>query len=351
MTISRVLLNHAPGEVRAVAFGEDDLPARLFNQRWGGEGEAARLGDVLPARLRQKDEAAGGAFFQAADGQEFFVRQKLPPELTQGAETLLKVQAEIRQGKLARASLAPASASSEVSAFDQWRKTLPGEPVEPETATTPEEFDEIEQAFEQAEQSRVAMPRGGVIRMERTAALVSADIDTAGRVGKGSSAARALSTNRDAISTIARQLALRDWGGLVVIDCIAPLTTEARTQLRDAFIDSFKAISTRKVEALKPSRFGLLEAKIAWGATPVEDRLRGEDGTPTAETELLDLFRQAAREAASDRTAFFRLTLSPHALKAYIERRNQCDAILQRAFSGRVQIASGTGEQSVVRRA
>lgn len=351
MSVSRIVLNDAPGELRAVAFDDDDRPVRLFLQRWKGKGEPVRLGKTVEARLRQNDPKDGGAFFETATGEPVFVRDTLPKGVSLGAQAWLDIRAEARKGKLARGGFSKAPDDESASAFETWLSSLPGALPEPEPAAGPEAFDVIDAAFEEALSPLAGLPRGGLVRLDRTAALIAVDIDTAGRAVRGSAAARALSTNREAVETAARQIALRDWGGLVVIDCVAPLTADARTELREAFLRAFATVSARKAEALKPSRFGLLEAKIAWGACPVEDRLLDEAGRVTPDTELLGLFRQAAREAAADRSAFFRLTLSPHALNAYKARRNECDAILQSAFSGRVTIASGIGEQSVVRRA
>ena len=351
MSIRRILVHEAPGETRAAAFDSADHPVRLFIQRWNGAGEPLQPGDIIAARLRQNDPKDGGAFFETASGESVFVRGALPKGLSQGAETRLDIKAAARRGKLARASLSKPSAGPPPGAFERWQASLPGTCPKPVTATGPEDFDTVAAAFDEALLATAPLPRGGLVRLDRTEALIAADVDTAGRAQKGSAAARALSANREAVATIARQIALRDWGGLAVIDCIAPLTAEAKTALRETFLTTFTAISSRKADALKPSRFGLLEAKTEWAAAPIEDRLFDPAGAPTPETELLDLMRQAEREAAANRSAFYRLTLSPHALKAYISRRNECDAILQRAFSGRVTIASGTGEQSIVRRA
>ena len=156
--------------------------------------------------------------------------------------------------------------------------------------------------------------------------------------------------NREAAAETARQLSLRNLGGLIVMDCIAPVTASSGEKLRAALLQSFSAYSRRRIDALKPSAFGLLEAQLEWGEAPIADRLIDEHGRQTPDTELLALFRAAARETAANRSGFYRLTLSANALAAYIARRKQCDQLLKEAFSGRVSIASGKGEKSVVRK-
>src|SRR5690606_38343252 len=78
----------------------------------------------------------------------------------------------------------------------------------------------IERQIENAYQREVRLPSGGSIVIDHTEALVSVDINSA-RATKGSSIEEtALNTNLEAADEIARQLRIRDIGGLVVIDFI-----------------------------------------------------------------------------------------------------------------------------------
>ena len=70
----RILVHRTPGEVRAAAFDSSGKPFRLFVERWGGGAGGLRLGDVAEARLRRRAPEQGGAFFEAASGEEIFVR-------------------------------------------------------------------------------------------------------------------------------------------------------------------------------------------------------------------------------------------------------------------------------------
>ena len=344
MRIRQIAVHHAPGETRAAALDGDDRPVRLFTERWNDEGRPARLGEVVRGRLRNASKKDGGSFFETEGGESVFVRGEAG--LTEGAETGLLIMAEARRGKFARAVTAPDGGDG-LTAFQRWLKSLPREAL-PEPVSSPEI---VEAAFEEALRPRIGLAGGGEIELARTSALIAADIDTIGRQTRGSAAARALSVNREAVAEIARQLVLRNFGGLVVIDCIGPIHGEAGQQIRDIFLQSFKALSRRPVEALRPSRFGLLEAKMAWGERPIEDERLGEDGQPTGETELLDILRDAEREARAEGGAFFSLTLSPRARAAYMNRKSQCDRTLQEHFSGRVTISPETSGTSQVRRA
>ncbi len=349
----RFAIHRAPGETRAAALDPAGQAVSLFIERWDGVGEPARLGDLVAARLRSRAPKEGGAFFEAGNSEAFFVRGELPAALTEGVETQLEILAEARRGKLARAILAnnrETGTETGFSALERWARAFPGGGA---TLQFDDGFDAreaIDKAFDEALLARVGLAGGGHLEISRTAALIAMDIDSSGRQSKGSAGARAFAINREAVREAARQMALRNLGGLLVIDCIAPLNADAGQKLRAGFIEAFSSVSGRSCEALRPSRFGLLEAKIAWGPCPIEDRLKDETGKPTAETELLDLLRLAERETEGNRTAFFSLALSSPARNAYIARRDEVDRILQSRFAGRVVIASETSDESSVRR-
>ena len=345
----RILVHRTPGETRAAAFNAQEKPFRLFVERWGGEEPGLRLHTRVDARLRRRAGEQGGAFSEAASGEEIFVRTADAGKLTEGAAAIVEIVAEARRDKLARGKVTREKPADPLPPLEQWSTSIVGTP-EFDTATDPLDFDRIESAFDEALGKWCPLPSGGNLGIERTRALTAIDIDTAGRMSKGSAGARAFGINREAVQESARQLSLRNLGGLVVLDCIGPVTASSADKLRTGLQEKFAAYSARQIDALKPSAFGLLQAQLAWAEAPVEDRLLDAQGLPTPETELLVLFRAAARETTANRTGFYRLTLSARAVQAYIARRKQCDALLQEAFSGRVKIASGKGEKSVVRK-
>lgn len=348
--IADIFLHNAPGETRAVAVNEAGQPVRLFLERWGGRDEPAQPGAIVTGRLRNASPKDGGAFFELESKEQVFVRGPLREGLTEGGEALLHIRAGRRRGKLARAVMAREglSISASTGAWDRWRARLPAPEQTPvhENAAAREA---VAQGFDLALSGRVGLPGGGAILISRTPALTAVDVDTAGRTLKGSAGARAFSVNREAVAETARQLALRDLGGLAAIDCIAPIHGEAAQHLRSEFLASWKQVASGKAEALKPSRFGLLEAKLAWGWTPFEDRLLGEDGQLTGESELLGLLRDVERQAEAERSRFFSLSLSSRARSAYMARREQCDRVLQERFSGRVSIDPDPTETSMVK--
>ena len=117
---------------------------------------------------------------------------------------------------------------------------------------------QIEHQIESAYSRQVNLPSGGAIVIDHTEALVSVDVNS-GRATKGSDIEEtAFRTNCEAADEIARQLRLRDLGGLIVIDFIAMESTknqrEVENRLRDALHFDRARVQTGKI-----SRFGLLE--------------------------------------------------------------------------------------------
>ena len=117
---------------------------------------------------------------------------------------------------------------------------------------------QIEHQIETAYRRDVSLPSGGAIVIDHTEALVSVDVNSA-RATKGHDIEdTAFRTNCEAADEIARQLRLRDLGGLVVIDFIDMESTknqrEVENRLRDALHYDRARVQTGKI-----SRFGLLE--------------------------------------------------------------------------------------------
>ena len=117
---------------------------------------------------------------------------------------------------------------------------------------------QIEHQIETAFSREVRLPSGGAIVIDHTEALVSVDVNS-GRATKGSDIEQtAFNTNLEAADEVARQLRLRDLGGLVVIDFIdmeSPRNQrEVENRLRDAL-----HVDRARVQTGKISRFGLME--------------------------------------------------------------------------------------------
>ncbi|WP_420550804.1 Rne/Rng family ribonuclease [Litorivicinus lipolyticus] len=117
---------------------------------------------------------------------------------------------------------------------------------------------QIESQIESAFEREVKLPSGGSLVIDPTEALVSIDINSA-RATKGNDIeATALNTNLEAAEEIARQLRLRDMGGLVVIDFIDMSPAKNRRAVEERMRDSLRHDRAR-VQIGSISRFGLME--------------------------------------------------------------------------------------------
>jgi ribonuclease G len=106
----------------------------------------------------------------------------------------------------------------------------------------------------------VTMPTGAYLIVEHTEALHVIDVNSGGRVktGDATQEANALQVNLDAASEIARQLRLRDMGGIIVIDFIDLHSTQNRKVLFDKVKSEMKR-DRAKHTILPPSKFGLVQ--------------------------------------------------------------------------------------------
>ena len=132
---------------------------------------------------------------------------------------------------------------------------------------------QIENQIESAFQREVKLPSGGSIVIDPTEALVSIDINSS-RATKGSDIEEtALMTNLEAADEIARQLRLRDMGGLIVIDFIDMMSQKNQRDVENRMRDALE-VDRARVQVGKISRFGLLEMS--------RQRLRPSLGETTA---------------------------------------------------------------------
>ncbi len=117
---------------------------------------------------------------------------------------------------------------------------------------------QIESQIESAYNREVSLPSGGSLVIDYTEALTSIDINSA-RATKGSDIEEtALNTNLEAADEIARQLRLRDLGGLFVIDFIDMMANRNQKAVENQLRDAMK-IDRARIQTSRISRFGLLE--------------------------------------------------------------------------------------------
>ena len=117
---------------------------------------------------------------------------------------------------------------------------------------------QIESQIESAYSHKVTLPSGGSLVIDQTEALVSVDINSARSTRGGDIEATARNTNLEAAEEIARQLRLRDIGGLIVIDFIDMESTANQRAVEDMLREAVK-MDRARIQLGRLSRFGLLE--------------------------------------------------------------------------------------------
>lgn len=336
MAVARLLREQSIGETRWAALDESGRLVALYLERENDSASRAVLGERFEARVRKREAGLGGAFVDLGAKGDAFLRLGAKDGLNEGASVAVDIVAEARGGKLARVALARGEAGSAGAA--RWREMLAGGSVAPVEDREAGDGD-VSAAFEDALAPRTVLAGGGALHLTRTEALVAADIDTAGRTDRGGRAALALAVNTAAAQDLARQVHLRSWGGLMVLDCVAPLDAGAGAKVRATFLEAWRAVSVRTVKALAPSAFGLMEISADWQTAPLEDRLADGDETPA-----LAGLRQL--EAAARQERMKRLTLSlPRPAFDWLSRSGlQPQERLAARYGARLTIAPGAGD-------
>jgi ribonuclease E len=182
---------------------------------------------------------------------------------------------------------------------------------------------QIESQIETAFQREVRLPSGGSIVIDPTEALVSIDINSA-RATKGKDIEEtALKTNLEAADEVARQLRLRDMGGLIVIDFIDMLAAKSQRQVENRMRDALN-IDRARVQVGRISRFGLLEMsrqrlRPSLGETSAKvcPRCTGQGTIRDTKSLALSILRLLEEAAIKERSAEIR-AIVPVDVAAYL---------------------------------
>jgi ribonuclease E len=167
---------------------------------------------------------------------------------------------------------------------------------------------QIESQIETAFQREVRLPSGGSIVIDHTEALTSIDINSARSTRGADIEETALNTNLEASDEIARQLRLRDLGGLFVIDFIDMTPLKNQRAVEDRLRDALKQDRAR-VQLARISRFGLLEMSrqrlrpsLGESSQQVCPRCKGQGTLRGVESLALSILRIVEEEAMKEST-------------------------------------------------
>ncbi|MDA8414189.1 MAG: Rne/Rng family ribonuclease [Desulfobacteraceae bacterium] len=134
---------------------------------------------------------------------------------------------------------------------------------------------QLEEQIDQIYEKRVALPSGGSLIIEPTEALVSIDVNSGKSSGERGIEDTAFKTNMEAVEEVARQLRLRDLGGLIVIDLIDMRENKHNHEVEKALKQALKMDKAR-VNVGRISEFGMLEMSRQRIAKTINDAIHLE---------------------------------------------------------------------------
>jgi ribonuclease E len=168
---------------------------------------------------------------------------------------------------------------------------------------------QIESQIESAYAHKVQLPSGGSLVIDYTEALVSIDINSARATRGGDIETTACNTNLEAAEEIARQLRIRDIGGLIVIDFIDMESTKNQRDVEDRLREAMK-MDRARIQIGRLSRFGLLEMSrqrlrpsLGDSSHLVCPRCNGIGSIRSIESMALSILRLIGEDSRKDRTA------------------------------------------------
>ncbi|WP_232733465.1 ribonuclease E [Vibrio sp. HA2012] len=193
---------------------------------------------------------------------------------------------------------------------------------------------QIESQIESAFQREVRLPSGGSIVIDPTEALTSIDINSSRATKGGDIEETALNTNLEAADEIARQLRLRDLGGLVVIDFIDMTPVRHQREVENRLREAVR-MDRARVQIGRISRFGLLEMSrqrlspsLAEASHHICPRCSGTGVVRDNESLALSVLRLIEEEALKDNTSQV-LAVVPVPIASYLlnEKRRSVNHI------------------------
>ena len=168
---------------------------------------------------------------------------------------------------------------------------------------------QIEHQIESAYARTVQLPSGGAIVIDHTEALVSVDVNSARAIKGGDIEETATRTNLEAADEVARQMRLRDLGGLIVIDFIDMEESRNRKEVENRLRDALRQDRAR-VQFGTISKFGLMEMSrqrlkpaLSEGAHINCPRCGGSGHIRDTESSALQILRIIQEESMKDNTA------------------------------------------------
>ena len=318
-------IDAAIGETRE-ALVRDGRPIALRIARASDAGRRARWGELYCARVSEIDRRRRGVYLELGlkEDQAFLplgedgrVRRggRERVALTEGAGVVVSVTREAARGKNPVVELQEIGHDGEAPHLIA-RHDCDEELVLAKAADAALRA-KLDAAVEDALARTTPIPGGGALTIEPTAALVSIDVDSGARTGTGDPERFALELNLAAAREAARQIRLRNLGGVIAIDFVSMRAKSHRKDLEDAVREAF-AGDPWSVQLGALSRFGVFDLARSQLRTPLHEQMRDADGRLSVETVALMALRAIEREARAVTGRQIACTVAPE-VKAWLD--------------------------------
>ena len=313
---------------------------------------ASGLRDELRSRLQALTSGEGGGFILRTNGED-----ASDAELSEDIGYLRKAWERIRD---AAARLPPLSLlHQDLNLLQRVLRDLAGEATQSIKVDSREQFDAlqafgrefmpsataklqhykgerpifdlhgIDEEVAKALGRRVELKSGGYLVVDQTEALTTFDVNTGGFVGARNFDDTIFKTNLEAAQAIARQLRLRNLGGIIIVDFI----DMAREDHRDAVLGEFRKQLARdrvKTTAGGFSQLGLVEMTRKRTRESLAHMLcepcavcQGKGSVKTARSVAYDILREILREARQFNPREFRVVASPKVIELFLDEESQ----------------------------
>jgi Ribonuclease G/E len=312
------------GETREVLV-RAGKPIALRIGRASDDGRRARWGEIYCARVRELDRRRRGAYLDLGlreqlgflplgdDGRARLRRERI--NLHEGQGVIVAVTREAARGKNPVIELSETGHDGEaphrIARHESDDDLVLAKAADAQTRAR------IDAIIEDALARTTPIPGGGMLPIDAVTALTAIDVDAGGRQGSSDPERFALDLNIAAAEEAARQIRLRNLGGVIAIDFVNMRAKSHRKTLEDAVRRAFSG-DPWQVQFGGLSQFGVFELVRAQLRRPLHEQLRDDDGRLSVETLALMALRAIEREARTSAGRQIACTVAPE-VKAWLD--------------------------------
>ena len=285
-----------------------------------------------------------------ADIQGEALRRRAPSLIHEDLDLALRVLRDFVDGEAARIRVDSRENAQRLLAFAETYTPQVAPLIEHYRGDRPLfELYNVEEEIEKALSRRVDLKSGGYLIFDQTEALTTIDVNTGAFVGARNFDETILKTNLEAAQAIARQLRLRNLGGIILVDFIDMTNPEHRERVLEEFKKALSLDHT-KITVSGFTQLGLVEMTRKRTRESLMQQLcepcpmcEGRGFVKSAETVCFAILREILREARQFADAKeFRILAAPAVVDLFLEEQSQALAMLSDFIGKEISLRSDT---------